>query len=289
METCLMPKKYDSILRSYNFFIITVLFLIGAAAADADDVVIAWDPNAESDLAGYKIYVSEGFPGPPYDLIDILSLDDIDPDNPACRISDLDDSSEYYFVVSAYNIFRYESDYSNEVRVGSNTITASAGAHGRISPQGVVSVFTGSSQSFTITPDTYYHVSDVVIDGVSVGAVTDYTFLNIANDHTIFASFAIDTHTITASAGANGSIFPRGAISVDSGSSRSFTITPGVNYRVNDVVVDGISVGAVTSYTFDNTTNDHTISASFATDSVSATNSGGGGGCLISVAAEPSL
>ena len=99
----LLPKKFDSIIRSYNFFIITVLFLIGAATANADDVVIAWEPNAESDLAGYKIYGSEGSPGPPYDLIEIVSLDDIDPDNPAWQISDLDDSSEYYFVVSAYD------------------------------------------------------------------------------------------------------------------------------------------------------------------------------------------
>ena len=68
---------------------------------DSYDVVLAWDPNSESDLAGYKIYGSEGSPGPPYDLIDTYSLDDIDPANPAGRISDLDDSSEYYIVVTA--------------------------------------------------------------------------------------------------------------------------------------------------------------------------------------------
>jgi hypothetical protein len=59
------------------------LFFFVAATANAYDVVLAWDPNAESDLAGYKIYSSEGSPGPPYDLIDTYSLDDIDPDNPA--------------------------------------------------------------------------------------------------------------------------------------------------------------------------------------------------------------
>ena len=124
---------------------------------------------------------------------------------------------------------------------------------------------------------------------------TGYTFDNIATDHTISASFAIDTHTITTSAGANGSISPQGVVSVDNGSSQLFMITPAANYHVNDVIVDEISVGAVTRYTFDNITTDHTISASFATDtdgstdSVSATDSGGGGGgggCFIGTVAD---
>ena len=110
-----MPKKCDSITRSYRFFIITVLFFFVATTANAYDVVLAWDPNAESDLAGYKIYGSEGSPGPPYDLIDTYSLDDIDPDNPASQISDLDDDLEYYFVVCAYDLEGNESDFSNEV------------------------------------------------------------------------------------------------------------------------------------------------------------------------------
>ena len=66
----------------------------------------------------------------------------------------------------------------------------------------------GASQTFTITPDTNYHVADVLVDGASVGAVTSYTFTNVTANHTIAASFAIDTHTITATAGANGTISP---------------------------------------------------------------------------------
>ena len=125
MNTYLMLKKCYSINRSYSFFIITVLFFFVAATANAYDVVIAWDPNAESDLAGYKIYGSEGSPGPPYDLLDTYSLDDIDPDNPACQISDLDDSLKYYFVVSAYDLAGNESDYSNEVCVAGGIACAS--------------------------------------------------------------------------------------------------------------------------------------------------------------------
>ena len=59
-----------------------------------------------------------------------------------------------------------------------------------------------------------------------MGAVTSYTFTNVTADHTIAASFAIDTYTITASAGANGSISPSGAMTVNYGANQTFTITP---------------------------------------------------------------
>jgi hypothetical protein len=69
--------------------------------------------------------------------------------------------------------------------------------------------------------------------------------------------------TITASAGANGTISPAGAVTVTPGDSQTFTITPNSGYYVVDVLVDGASVGAVTTYTFSNVTANHTIAATF--------------------------
>lgn len=148
------------------------------------------------------------------------------------------------------------------------TITASAGANGSISPTGAVAVVQGANQGFTITANSGFHVSDVTVDGSSVGAVTGYTFTNVTANHTIAASFAANsTFTITASAGANGSISPSGAVVVSSGANQGFTITPNSGFHVSDVTVDGSSVGAVTSYTFTNVTANHTIAASFAVNS----------------------
>jgi sugar lactone lactonase YvrE len=70
-------------------------------------------------------------------------------------------------------------------------------------------------------------------------------------------------YSITASTGANGNISPAGNSAVCEGSNLTYTITPNVNYQIADVFVDGISVGALTSYTFTNVTAPHTISASF--------------------------
>ena len=150
----------------------------------------------------------------------------------------------------------------------SYTITASAGNNGSISPTGSVTVASGASRAFTITPSTGYRVSNVLVDGASVGAVTSYTFSNVTANHTISATFTANStnYTITASAGNNGSISPSGAVSVTSGASRTFTITPNSGYRVSDVLVDGVSVGQVTAYTFSNVTGNHTISANFVVD-----------------------
>lgn len=70
-------------------------------------------------------------------------------------------------------------------------------------------------------------------------------------------------HTIRASAGANGTISPAGWTSVGEGGEQTFTITPDAGYAVAKVLVDGRSVGAVSSYTFRNVTQDHTIEAVF--------------------------
>jgi C1A family cysteine protease len=72
-----------------------------------------------------------------------------------------------------------------------------------------------------------------------------------------------NTHTILASAGTGGSISPSGTITVDDGADQSFSITPDVGYVVSDVIVDGVSVGATSTYSFTKITKDHTIAALF--------------------------
>jgi uncharacterized repeat protein (TIGR02543 family) len=71
------------------------------------------------------------------------------------------------------------------------------------------------------------------------------------------------TWTITATAGANGSITPSGSVLVPNATDTTFFVSPNVGYVVANVLVDGGSVGAVSSYTFTNVTADHTIAASF--------------------------
>ena len=74
---------------------------------------------------------------------------------------------------------------------------------------------------------------------------------------------AAQKYTITATAGEGGSITPNGDVSVKEGASQTFAVAADNGYEIADVLVDGNSVGAVETYTFDEVKANHTISASF--------------------------
>ena len=69
------------------------------------------------------------------------------------------------------------------------SIYASNSAGGSISPSGVYTVRSGASATYVIVPNTGYRIKDVVVDGVSLGVRSLYTFDNIKSNHTIYASF----------------------------------------------------------------------------------------------------
>jgi hypothetical protein len=160
------------------------------------------------------------------------------------------------------------------------TITAFAGSNGSITPNGIVPMKYGASQSFTITPASHYHIADVLIDGETalMTSSTTYDFTYVTANHMIAASFAIDRFELTSAAGANGSITP--SATVDYGTDKTFTIIPDAQYRVADVLVDYVSIGAVTSYEFKSVAADHTISASFEFNTFALTSSSVGEGFI---------
>ena len=184
--------------------------------------------------------------------------------------------------VSSYTFSNVTAAHTISVSfsIATYTIGASATSGGSINPSGSVSVNHGANQTFTITPNTGYGVSSVLVDGTSVGAVSSYTFSNVTANHTISASFAVNTYTINASSGPGGSISPSGAVAVSGGATQAFTITPNSGYRIADVLVDGSSVGAVSSFTFTNVNSSHTISASFTANTYIITASAGVGGTI---------
>jgi len=155
------------------------------------------------------------------------------------------------------------------------TIAATAGTGGTISPASVV-VNHGASQTISITPNSGYKVADVKVNGTSVGAVASYTFSNVTSNQSISATFTTVTtgsYSVTASAGAGGSISPSGSVSVTSGSSKTFTVSPNAGYYTASVSVDGVVVATnqgFYSYTFSNVIANHTISATFAVATASS-------------------
>lgn len=94
------------------------------------------------------------------------------------------------------------------------TITVTAGAGGSIAPDGTVTVEQGGSREFTIVPEAGYRISDVKINGESIGPQSSYTFENVQGDQTISVTFALNST-------------PGGGGGSSSGGSSSYTVTPG--------------------------------------------------------------
>ncbi len=118
--------------------ILAMIIALSAPPAYSRDVTLAWDPNSETNLAGYKLHYKSGSPGEPYDNVVTIALDELDDlNNPRHTITGLDDNENYYFVVSAYSNFdgaTVESGYSN-----------SAGTCGDYQP---IRVFDGSTYDY---------------------------------------------------------------------------------------------------------------------------------------------
>ena len=98
-----------------------------------------------------------------------------------------DDGAGYSLVAS--NVFGSATSAVATLTVRAR-IEASAGAGGSISPSGEVMVPPGSTTNFAITPSVGWNLVDVLVDGVSVGAVSNHAFANVLSNHTIAAQFA---------------------------------------------------------------------------------------------------
>ena len=274
--------KYLRLFENYYsklFPLLLIFSLLAVFNASAAVVTVAWDANKESDLKGYIVY---------YGTASGNYTTDIDVGNiTQYTTPDLQDGVTYYFAVTAYNEADYESNYSTELSytVGDpnnnpNTpTTPNSPSSGYIDTSytfntsatdpdddpleyrfdwgdGTMSGWGAASRSHTWTTAGTYCIKARARDNQQ--ALSDWS-----DCHNISIATPTSTYSISVNAGANGSISPAGTVRVDPGADKKFTITADPNYQLSGVWVDGKSQGAVTTYTFKNVTQNHTISASF--------------------------
>ena len=174
--------------------------------------------------------------------------------------------------VSSYSFTNVTADHTISatfVEIPDNHIVVVVNADtegGTVNPTGSQSIEQGSDFTFTVTPDACYTIGSVTVNGtlVELDANNSYTISNVTTEQTINVTFNRISYTITASAGNGGTITPAGNVDVNCGESMTFAIAASEGYQIADVLVDGVSVGVITSYTFDNVTeNGHSISATF--------------------------
>lgn len=176
------------------------------------------------------------------------------------------------------------------------TTTITGGSGGTITPSSPT-VDYGGSQTFNISADSCYRLTDVKVDGVFQGAITSYTFTNITANHSIEASFAIvENVLIWITRGPYDGIisWPGGScteqdrygckVYVSCGASPTFNFIPDTGYHVDNVKVDGISQGNIANYTFNNATALHKLYAYFAPNlyTLTVTKSENGSGTVTS-------
>ncbi|HUL44696.1 MAG TPA: pectinesterase family protein, partial [Bacteroidota bacterium] len=118
-------------------------------------------------------------------------------------------------------------------------LTASSGPHGSITPPGVTNVGYNGSQNYSITPSSGYHVSNVLVDTSSVGAVTNYTISSVVANHTITGTFAPNTFTLNVTA-VHGTVAKSPDLpQYDSSTAVQLTPTPAVGYHFTGWSGDG--------------------------------------------------
>jgi hypothetical protein len=152
-------------------------------------------------------------------------------------------------------------------------ITVTVGAGGSVSPSVKMPVsYNGSSQTYTFTPNTGYHIDDVKVDGVSNSDAVNngsYQFTNVTKGRSLKVTFKINTYTITTNPGSGGKITPA-TPSVNYGKSKQLTITPNNRFQIASVTVDGVAqenlpASGPYTLTIPSVTKDFTIAATFVT------------------------
>jgi hypothetical protein len=269
------PSKIIPFLKIFSILVPLCLCFLVPPVLPAAQVSLAWDPNAETDLAGYKIYI--GYAPRTYSW----SIDA--GKQTQGTVTGLEDGNTYYLALTAYNTGGSESGFSNEVIYATPagaqstlTVTRTGTGVGTVNATGIdcgtdcSEVYTtGSSVTLTAAPNAGSSFGGW--GGACSGTAGTCT-VTMSAARSVTATFTAATYTITASAGTNGSITPGGTTTVAYGGSRTFTIRPASGYQVGSVTVDGSPAGQLTSYTFSDVKSNHTIAATFTRVVYSSTN-----------------
>lgn len=155
------------------------------------------------------------------------------------------------------------------------TITATAGDHGSITPEGAVEVDAGGSATFAMQPDDGYEVDSVLLDGRAVSAPgNSYTVSDVRSNMTLHVTFKkvgepptpTVTYAVTAAASEGGSIDPAGTFNVREGAAVTFSMQAEDGYRFASLVVNETDVTEFVrngSYTLDDVREDTSVYARF--------------------------
>lgn len=142
-------------------------------------------------------------------------------------------------------------------------IEAVAEEGGTITPSGISEIAFGGSITYTILANDGYQADSLYVDGIAFPYQPTYTFSNIDSNHNILATFDAKTYRVSATHGENGVITPSGDSMVAYGENITYEIEPNSGYQLVKLLVDGVEVNPVLTYTFQTVISEHSIHAEF--------------------------
>jgi subtilase family serine protease len=157
------------------------------------------------------------------------------------------------------------------IQIYTVTSSVSGGTGGTVTPS-TATVVAGASVTLTITPFTGYGLASLTDNGTDVTTAVSsgtYTITDITANHSVVATFAIDTYTISVMEGGSGTITDSSG-SVSYGGSVTFTMIPASGYTLSGLTDNGVAVtptqgpSGTFTYTVTDVTADHTVNATFA-------------------------
>ena len=158
--------------------------------------------------------------------------------------------------------------YTIQIPVPKYAVTVTNGSGtGQYAPGETVTITAGAAPSGQQFKE-WEVVSGTITLASSTSETTTFTMPTEAvSVKANYEAIPVTGYTITATAGANGSITPSGAVGVAAGGSQTFTISPSSGYVIDTLKVDGLEVTATTSYTFSDVKANHTIEVTFKQES----------------------
>jgi hypothetical protein len=154
-------------------------------------------------------------------------------------------------------------DVSLQAYVPDYTIGVSAGPNGMVTPSGNVVVESGQTLGMTATPSQNYIVDKWYVNGYQQATGNTTLLLGVNANATVYVTFKPIVYTVSVSAGANGTVSPSGAVSVNSGDTLNLTASPAQGYVVDHWTLNGTAAQqGGTSYSL-KVTSQNTVDVSF--------------------------
>ncbi|MCV9385250.1 T9SS type A sorting domain-containing protein [Reichenbachiella ulvae] len=192
----------------------------------------------------------------PFAYLESVLLDGVE------QLSEANDGEEYVLTLGKIHAdYQVQAVFKDKVTYNVNLIISEGG--GSKPGDGTHRIVEGENWSVSFYPYDGYDISDVKLDGVSLGVLDELLIERIASNHEIEVFFEEQGFTIVSTAGDHGTINPEGAHFYRIGSEVTYTFEPEAGYEISDVQIDGISKGAKAAYKFVNISSDRSIHVEF--------------------------